>query len=107
MLQQSIRVLPSLGWCLPRIWDVVCFFVFVIDTGSTGSRGRTCGLPVYPFSDAGYVDLPLRGCLVLDYLKSEMPKSKKNKRKGQASLRQSRDLRRGPESSVRTSACCF
>ena len=41
----------------------VCFSLFYVnDIGSTGSRGRTWGFPVYTLrlhSDAGYAVLPL------------------------------------------------
>ena len=40
--------------------SLVCVLFYGIDTGSTGSRGRTWGLPTYHLnSDAVYADLPL------------------------------------------------
>ena len=63
------RCTPENTTVFPCFRTTVVFSVYVIDMGSTGSRGSTCqwGLPVYTRhlnSDARYADLPLRvvGC---------------------------------------------
>jgi hypothetical protein len=52
----------SLSWVRQTVSSVRFFvFMYVFDTTSTGSQGRTWRLPAYPSpcSDSGFADLPL------------------------------------------------